>query len=258
MVEVNRLAAEKAVSCVALLPSPEIWSSTEADVDCSRWVSSTAAGPFPVGVLLTHLLQSTSASVLDQISGEGNSATQETAFSAASLFTSTMMDQANAFLSGAAPAGNSISVPASQYAATPPTHPAFKALAPRPYQPVWSAWGAGFGGGYRLDGNPVIGSADISHNTFGGAIGADYRTPNWLLGIAAGGSDSSFSVASRATSGDLNAGHVGIYGIAKSDHLYAAGSLSYAHFDNSTSRLITIPALSERATGGFGSDLFGG
>jgi uncharacterized protein with beta-barrel porin domain len=206
---------------------------------------------------VSAVLQATSPTALDQISGEGTSGTQETAFAAASLFTTLMMDQGNAFLRGTV-AGSGVTMPALPYAARADAHPVFKAMAPPLYQPIWRAWVGGFGGSYRLDGNAAVGSADLTHNTAGGAFGLDYRTADWLAGFAVGGSSSSFSVPARATGGDLAAGHVGVYGIRKWGLGYTAASFSYAHFDNSTTRSIALPGASETATGSFGSDLLGG
>jgi uncharacterized protein with beta-barrel porin domain len=203
----------------------------------------------------TNLLQSTSVGVLDQLSGEGTSGTQETAFSAASLFLSVMGDQTNGFLRGEAPVGG---MTALQYGSAMAQQPVFKAMPARAVAPVWHAWAAGFGGSQRLDGDPVIGSHDLTHDTAGGAAGIDYRIGNWLFGAAAGGSTSNFSVPGLATSGHLDGGHLGVYGATQWGQAYASGTLGYAHFDNSTTRTIAALGSSETAQGRFGSDLFGG
>src|SRR5207302_7405568 len=74
-----------------------------------------------------NLLQSTSVATLDQISGEGTSGTQETAFFAASLFQSVTGDQANAFLRGQAPVGG-VAMAALSYAPAMAGQPVFKAM----------------------------------------------------------------------------------------------------------------------------------
>ena len=43
----------------------------------------------------------------------------------------------------------------------------------------WSAWGSAFGGAAKLDGNPVVGSGDVTASDYGFAAGMDYRaTPD--------------------------------------------------------------------------------
>jgi len=98
----------------------------------------------------------------------------------------------------------------------------------------------------------------LTHSTAGGAVGVDYRTATWLVGVAAGGSASTFAVPDRTTSGQLDGGHVGLYGIGTWNQLYAAATLSYAHFDSTTTRRIAMPGITENAQGRFGSDMLGG
>ncbi|MEW6640912.1 MAG: autotransporter domain-containing protein [Pseudomonadota bacterium] len=210
----------------------------------------------------TGLLQSTSAAqagaIIDQVSGAGASNAQQTAFYASDAFVSTMMDQGRTLLTGGTAGGAVVSAPASQYAETLANRPVFKAMAPRAPERTWSVWGAGFGGNAHLGGDAGVGSADASLRTAGGAFGVTYRAPDWLLGAAVAGSTSSFSVPSLATRGDLDAGHVGVFGTVRWGQLYTSGSLTYAHADNTINRAINVPGLSEQTNGKFGSDLFGG
>jgi len=92
----------------------------------------------------------------------------------------------------------------------------------------------------------------------GGVIGIDWQAA-WDLrvGIAAGGSESSFSVADLQTSGRITGGHIGAYAKKTWDAWYAAASVSYARFSNSTTRMITGVGDTEAASGRFDSDQFG-
>jgi len=201
--------------------------------------------------------------VLDQLSGEGTTATQQTALEAGNMFNRLMLDQAlSAFGSlrgGFAPGGAPL-----QYAPSERRErPAYKAFdgirAPVAPPPAWRSWAAGFGGAQSLSGDPVIGSADASNRTIGMSGGADYRAgPDLLLGFAAAVTASSFSVPGRATTGTLDAGHVGLYGIQRWGEAYLAGTLSYGHFSNETTRSITGIGPPETAYGTFGSDQLGG
>jgi len=203
---------------------------------------------------------------MDALSGEGVNATQETAFGAARMFTSIMMDQ-GAFwrngesidVNGVAFAGEPLSYAAAKKGKTA-DHPAFKEMAPpAPYQPRWRAWLTGFDGAFKLAGEAGIGSASISHDTGGLAGGLDYQlAPDMLLGFAIGGSSSNFAVRDRITSGHLEGAHFGGYGVKTWGSLYAAGALSFGTFRNSETRTIAGVGPTETATADFGSNLFSG
>jgi outer membrane autotransporter protein len=206
------------------------------------------------------LLAGPSVPPFDQLSGEGTSGTQQTAFMAVDLFMATLTGQGTAWLGGGSTAPNGTGGP-MQYAAAKPEHPAFKALKlsgepPRP----WNVWAAGFGGTQSLSGDPVVvGSADLSHRTAGGAAGVNYQAnPDLLVGFAAGGSTSDFSVPDRMTSGHLDGAHLGAFGVSRWGALYALGTASYGWFDNSTTRTIVGVGPAEFATGRFTSNALGG
>ena len=224
---------------------------------------NSGAGSLPAlfGVAASQL-----PAALDMLSGEGISGTQETALGTGDMFTSIMMDQGAFWRSG-----DSLDVSGIAFGAEPLSyapskkskasdHPAFKAIgAPRPYQPRWRAWLAGFDGSAKLDGEAGVGSASLSHNTGGLAGGLDYQfAPDVLLGVAIGGSGSNFSVRDRITSGHLEAAHFGGYGVKTWGSLYAAGALSFSTFRNSTSRTIAGIGATEIATSSFGSNLLSG
>jgi autotransporter-associated beta strand protein len=201
---------------------------------------------------------------MDALSGEGLSGTQETAFSAANMFNSLMMDQGAFWRNGDLLDFNGVSygdplqyAPAKRSKAA--DHPAFKAIvkAPPIYQPRWRTWATGFDGTWKLNGEAGIGSAPLSHNTAGGAAGLDYQfAPDVLAGFAVGGSSSNFSVPARLTSGHLDGAHFGGYGVKTWGSLYAAGAVSFNTFRDNTSRTIAGVGPTEVATASFGSNLF--
>ena len=214
----------------------------------------------------SNLLASPPLAVLDRLSGEGTSGTQQTAFNAGEMFNNAMLNQALSFLDGTPPA-NDLGPQSTllQYAATEkaprPEYKAFSAIRPDGAlrtQP-WRAWMTGFGGNQLLRGDAVVGSADTSTRTIGGTGGFDYQvSPGLLLGFAGGASASDFAVPDRATSGKVDGSHVGGYGIYRWAQAYVAGTLSYSHFDNDTTRSIVGVGPAEIARGQFGSDQFGG
>jgi outer membrane autotransporter protein len=201
---------------------------------------------------------------LNALSGEGLSGTQETAFGAGGTFLTAMMGQ-GAFWrngeAGSAGAGPS----AMNYAAAKPVPAVFKAMpkamlmkAPV-FEPRWRAWAAGFDGAWSLRGEAAPGSADLTHRSAGGAAGVDYQmAPDLLVGAAAAGSASSFSVPDRATGGTLDGAHAGVYAVARRDGWYTAASVAFAAFNNKTSRTIAGVGPTETATASFNSNLLSG
>jgi outer membrane autotransporter protein len=217
--------------------------------------------------LYTNLLMTGTPEALSQLSGEGTSAAQNAAFASGTMFGELLRDQGTFWRSGETADGNGVAFHAPlAYAAEKkkPVPAAFKALkalkAPAPGdQPrTWRLWTGGFGGVQSFDGDASVGSADARTAAAGGAMGFDYQLdPTRLVGFAVGASDAHFSVAERATSGNVLGGHLGAYGVATSGALYATGVLGYSRFDNNTTRTIAGVGPSETATGSFASDLLG-
>ncbi|QWG15257.1 autotransporter domain-containing protein [Bradyrhizobium sediminis] len=208
----------------------------------------------------SNLLQAGSLRVLDQLSGEGSSGTQNTAFNAGTLFGQTMDSQMAAWRAGSRGGVNGGA--ALGYAAEEPRGPAaaFAALkAPVMAQPQWNVWAAAFGAGQQLSGNAGVGSASFSDRAAGGSMGVDRLVnPDLLVGVAAGGSSATFSVDDRATSGRLEGAHVGAYAMQRYGASYLSAQIAYSHFNNSTTRTIAGVGPTETAQGSFASDQFGG
>jgi outer membrane autotransporter protein len=220
----------------------------------------------PAGQFYSNLLAANSLGALDQLSGQGVTASQSAAFGAGSQFNSVMFGQG---LNGEANVNSVVFDPAPlQYAPSKQRKPrgseAFASMTtkapPMAEQPGrWRVWTAGFGSDNRLNGDAASGLASQKSRSYGGAIGVDHQVrSDLLIGIAAGGSESNFSASDLGTSGRATGGHVGVYAVKTWNAFYAAASFSYARFDNSTTRTITGIGTTETATGGFASDLFGG
>jgi len=204
---------------------------------------------------------------LDMLSGEGVSGTQETAFRAAGMFTSAMMDQGAFWRNRETVDVNGVTFAGERLAYAPAKksksdHQAFRSLLtkePPMLQPRWRAWLTGFDGSAKLNGEAGIGSADLSYNTGGLAGGLDYQfAPDLLAGFAIGGSSSNFAVRDRITSGHLEGAHFGGYAVKTWSSLYAAGALSFSTYRNSETRSIVGIGPTETASGTFGSNLLSG
>jgi uncharacterized protein YhjY with autotransporter beta-barrel domain len=195
---------------------------------------------------------------LNALFGEGVSGSQQTAFGAFGLFGSAMMGQGAFWLDGIGPDLTGITPKKYQpmklgvYDGKP------ERLVADSYQPrTWRAWAAGFGGRSELDGVADIGSADLNSHTAGFAVGIDAQIDRTaLVGIAAGYSNSRFSVDELTTSGTVEGFHAGLYGVKRLGPFYLAADAEYAHFNNTTARFIDW-VVDEQAQGEFESHAFG-
>jgi len=213
------------------------------------------------GQFYTNLFAATSLGVLDQLSGAGTAATQSAAFGAGGLFNDAMLQQGLAWLTGTPGGGTSatLSYASAGTAKAKPGADAFAAMTPKRAAPApqWRAWGLGFGSTRSVGGSG--GTPDQSIDSVGGALGVE-RTfgSDLLVGFAAGGSGSSFSVSGLSTSGRVDGGHVGVYAGKRWGDVYALATLNYARLDNTTDRTITGIGPTETAHGRFASDQLGG
>lgn len=230
-----------------------------ADVLQNLYASGTPTGS--LGDFYSNLFAATSVNVFDQLSGAGTAAAQNASFGAAGLFNDAMLQQGLAFVGGA-PGGGAFGAPL-QYAAAAdkseakPGYEAFAAVRRAPDEKVWRAWAVGFGSTRSIDGSS--GTADQSMQTAGGSFGVERSFgPDLLLGFAAGGSGSHFSVSSLSTSGSIDGAHVGAYLAKRWDDIYALATVNYARFDNTTERTISGVGPTENAQGRFSSDQLGG
>jgi uncharacterized protein with beta-barrel porin domain len=208
----------------------------------------------------SNLLVAPSFAMFDQFSGEGTSATQNTAFSAGDQFMAALIDQYWLWRNGDRTGIPDTGATPLGYAAQARMHPAFKAIpmAAPAFVPSWHGWAAGFGGSQSFNADPVVGSALARNSTGGAAVGVDYTVnPDLLLGVGVGGSASSFAVPDRATFGTVDGGHVGFYGMQRRGAAYATALVSYSRFDSTTTRTIAGLGPTEVAGGSFASDLFG-
>jgi uncharacterized protein with beta-barrel porin domain len=201
-----------------------------------------------LGVLLFNS-SATARLGFDRASGEGIVGAQSAALHAGAMFSSSIGDQANAWRTGRDGGGNAVVVggngalgyaPDDAYASSA----AFaKAPAAARFDRTWRVWGSAFGGSSTLQGDASLGTAAQKDSLFGGNIGLDYQVwPNWLVGVAFGGSEGTFAVDSRATSGRVNGVHGAFYSTLALDSFYLSNTTTVSSFGNKTTR----------GTGGFG------
>src|SRR5262249_41380663 len=145
--------------------------------------------------LYTNLLMTGTPNSLSQLSGEGITAAQNTAFATGRPFDSLMMDKSAFWRSGETVDSEGVTFREAPlaYAAEKkkPAAAAFKELkAPPPvYQPrTWRVWTGGFGGVQSFNGDAVVGSADARPPPARGALGLAFPVaPPPRGGVSRGG-----------------------------------------------------------------------
>lgn len=100
-------------------------------------------------------------------------------------------------------------------------------------------WGGPLGGHEATDGRAGDGTADRRSNSWGGLIGLDGEVSSrWRAGFVAGGLDTRFNTAARATSGKIASFHVAAYtSVALPGGAYLRGTVGYGHYAIHTTRV---------------------
>ena len=130
--------------------------------------STTLTGP--AATIYTNLLMTGTPDALSQLSGEGITAAQNTAFASGTMFDALLMDQGAFWRSGEAADSNGVTFRDAPLVSKGPKIP------PPVYQPrTWRVWTGGFGGVQSFNGDASIGSADARTAVAGGAMGFDYQ-----------------------------------------------------------------------------------
>src|SRR5205085_2772827 len=84
----------------------------------------------------------------------------------------------------------------------------------------WGVWGAAYGGYNRTDGDPVLGTNDLTARAGGFAAGADYRyAPGSVLGVAVAIGENHWGVAGLGK-GNADVAQVGGYASTHFNNVY--------------------------------------
>jgi len=195
--------------------------------------------------------------VLNQLSGEGATGTQQATFDAMSQFVGLLLDPYNH--GGASTPGGGVSGYASEgepsaYASAGRRRSAAERAAyamvtkapPQNFEARWNVWAAGFGGSQTTDGNAAVGSSSTTSRIAAGAVGADYRiSPNTVAGFALAGGGTNFVVGNGLGSGRSDLFQAGVYARHTMGPAYIAGALAYGWQDVTTNRTVTLAGLDQ-------------
>jgi uncharacterized protein with beta-barrel porin domain len=197
---------------------------------------------------------------LSQLDGEAATGAERGAFQIMTQFLGLMLDP---FVDGRGGGfgGGAIGFAPEQQATLPPDIALAYAsiLTKAPPQPSfdqrWTAWGTAYGGSNRANGDPaVVGSSNVTAQTFGFAAGMDYHvTPNTILGFALAGGGTNWGLASGLGTGRSDAAQAGVYGITYAGPAYLAGALAFTNHWFTTSR----SALGDQLTANFDGQSYG-
>ena len=125
-----------------------------------------------------------------------------------------------------------------------------KAPAAASFDQRWRAWGAGFGGSSQTNGDPAVGSSNVTASEYGYAAGMDYRvTPDTLLGFALAGGGTGWSLAQGLGTGRSDAFQAGLYGKSYFGPAYLSGALAVANHWFTTNRIALGDQLTANFTG---------
>ncbi|HEY8064885.1 MAG TPA: autotransporter domain-containing protein [Methylosinus sp.] len=181
-------------------------------------------------------------SLFDTLSGAGLAGAQSTAIHIGALASSAIADQAAFWRSGETNDVTGITSRESvsgalNYTRLESRKGPIAVKSPPVFTRSWRAWGSFFGGATDISSDAGLGSPAAKSNYYGGIIGLDYQIDrDWLVGVAAGGSASSFSVASQQTTGEITAFHGGLYTSRLFGRSYVELSETFSVFQNSTTR----------------------
>jgi uncharacterized protein with beta-barrel porin domain len=188
---------------------------------------------------------------LFQLDGENATGAERAAFQLTNQFLTLMLDPfVDGRMGGFNSAGGAIGFAPEQMNNLPPDvalayasilnkNPASGAgLGRGSFEQRWTMWGGAFGGSSNTRGDQnVVGSSNVTANTFGFAAGADYHvSPETTVGFALAGGGTSWGLANGLGTGRSDALQAGVYGIHWFGPAYVGGALSFSNHWFTTSR----------------------
>jgi uncharacterized protein with beta-barrel porin domain len=197
---------------------------------------------------------------LTQLSGEDATDSHKGAFQFMSEYLNLMLDPFVAGRGGSAAGGATPFAPEQQASFPPDIALAYDAILKAPpkqsFEQRWTAWGAGFGGYNKTNGDPTVGSNTVTAHDSGFAAGMDYHfSPDTLAGFSLAGGGTNWGLAQGLGGGRSDAFSGGVYAKTRSGPWYLAGALAAADHWFNTNR---IAAFGDQLTAHFNGQSFGG
>ncbi len=196
---------------------------------------------------------------LSQLDGEVGADAAKGAFELTNEFLSLMLDPFVYGRGGSAAGGGPLGFAPDQQASLPPDVAlayagALKAPPKQTFDQRWTVWGSGFGGSGTSNGDPTMGSSNVTASTYGFAAGADYHvSPDTVLGAAVAGSGTNWNLAQAPGTGRSDAFQAGVYGTKYFGPAYLGAALAFSDHWFTTNRT----ALGDQLTANFQGQSFG-
>ena len=192
---------------------------------------------------------------LTQLDGENATGAEQGAFNLMNAFLTLMLDPTGYGGGGGGGGGGALGFAPEEETSLPPDVALayarvlnVKAPPKQTFDQRWAAWGTGFGGGSRSDGDPAAGSNDVTASTYGYAGGMDYHySPDTVVGFSVAGGGTNWNLANALGSGRGDAVLAGVYGVTHSGPAYLAAALAFANNWFTTNRT----ALGDQLTASF-------
>ena len=200
------------------------------------------------------------AATLTRLDGENATGAEHVAFDLTNEFLGLMLDPFVYGRGGAASGGGPLGFAPDQQASFPSDVAlAYAGLLKAPpkqsFDQRWTVWGASFGGSGTFNGDPAVGSNNVTASTYGFAAGADYHVDaNTVLGFAAAGSGTNWSLAQSLGTGRSDAFQAGVYGTRYFGPAYVSAALAFTNNWFTTNR---IAAAGDQLTASFNGQSFG-
>ncbi len=180
---------------------------------------------------------------LTQIDGEAATGAEHGAFQLMSDFLNLMLDPAGGGGGGSAGGGATGFAPEQDASLPPEIALAYNSILakappkPQNFDQRWSAWGSAFGGTANVNGDPAVGSTNVTANDFGYAGGMDYHlSRDSLVGFALAGGGTNWSLAQNLGGGRSDAFQGGLYAKTHSGPWYASAAIAFANHWFTTDR----------------------
>jgi uncharacterized protein YhjY with autotransporter beta-barrel domain len=188
---------------------------------------------------------------LTQIDGEDATGAERGAFDLMNEFLDLMLDPFVYGRSGGGTGGGGGALgfaPDQQTSLPPDIALAYAGLLKAPPQQTfaqrWTTWASGFGGSATTNGDPSVGSNNLTTSTYGYAAGMDYHySPDTVFGFSLAGGGTNWNLAQGLGTGRSDAFLAGVYGVTHEGPWYLGGTLAFANNWFTTNRTAMGDAL---------------
>jgi len=230
--------ANNAYLTVVQTATPSGVGSTPNEVEVGKGIESLPARSSILDGLLNQANLANARGALNQLSGEAHASARTALIDESWIIRNAANDRLRAAFGGV----GTPSTVTMNYGYTADL--ARSVNGPMPALPVdrFALWGQGYGNWGRTSSDGNAGA--LSRSTGGFLLGADVAPfDNLRFGVLAGYSRSNFDVKARASSGESDNYHLGLYGGSQWGALSLRTGASYTWHDVSTSRLVTAAFL---------------